>query len=157
MSLVYSLFQVYSLSEQSTQSTHSCYRFINFDRSNFLHVFFKDPLWLQLPLDCVVEILKHVKTHTDLPYYDSFNNDWYLNAVSTSMNNIYPAYIGAWTVKRNSNYKTPNYVSYASITINQNILHSTPKERKKKYNIYKKKIARTKDYRRQPNRAMRKR
>ena len=129
------------------QKANMIYKFINNDRSNFLHVFFKDPLWSQLPFDCVVEILKHVKTHTRLQY---------LNAVYAGRNNdnIFTPFIGTLPIKRNIHYKTPNYVS---ISTNPHVLHSTPKERKKKYNIYKKKIARTKDYSRQPNRAMRKR
>lgn len=33
------------------------------DLSNFLHVFWQDDLWSELPLDCVLVVMKHCKTH----------------------------------------------------------------------------------------------
>ena len=39
------------------------YRFKDNDRSNFIHVFFKDPLWSKLPIDCILVVLCWVKRH----------------------------------------------------------------------------------------------
>lgn len=39
------------------------YKWKGNDLSSFLHVFWKDALWSHLPIDCVLMVMKHCKTH----------------------------------------------------------------------------------------------
>lgn len=68
------------------------YEFRGNDRSNFLHVFFKDPLWSTLPLDCQLIVLRWVKCHQTQSWWDFISPTKLYHSPTAIMNGEVPGY-----------------------------------------------------------------
>lgn len=167
------------------------YKWKDGDLSNFLHVFWQDELWSELPFDCVYLVMKHCKTNNTYRTYTPYNatDDVIANFRSatavTVSNHLYDEIVleddfsrGYWFTKKRysdhideipwdfqSLYPTEmiwknKYAGLpAKVVLKTMVNNANPKKakKKKKCKHIKNHQGGMKNYKRQPNRAMRRR